>query len=154
MVVIIIIHLIKNNSKRNKDPTTGRYSGLPNARGCPAGTGTRRLLKPQLQSSTSSNTIAFQDEKWRCGRVIDSLCCLSLDPSFSLPGIHWHTLFPERGQRDVAFSTGLRCHAQCKSCQRLHVFGVTNKENQVLSGMETTGCKYFHLQHFAQRKSD
>lgn len=92
MVAIIIIHLIKNNSKRNKDPTTGRYSGLPNARGCPAGTGTRRLLKPQLQSSTSSNTIAFQDEKWRCGRVIDSLCCLFLDPSFSLPGIHRHVV--------------------------------------------------------------
>lgn len=65
VVVIIIINLITNkNSKRNKTPTTERYSGLPNARGRPTGAGRRRLLKPQPQSSASSNTIAFQDENW------------------------------------------------------------------------------------------
>lgn len=154
VVIIIIIHLINNNNKRNKNPTTGSYSGLLNTIGCPTGTGMRRLLKLQLQSSTSSNTIASQDENWWCRQVIYSLCWVSLDPSFFLPGMHWHTLFFKWGQWDMAFSTGLCCHVQYKNCQSLHVFDAMNKANQLLSWRETTGCKYFHVQHFAPKKSD
>lgn len=104
----------------------------------------------RLHSSTGSKTTVFQNEKWWCRRVIDSL--FSVPGPFLLLARHPQARFIHQGQQGMAFSDGLPQHAQCNGCQSLHTFSVTKKENKVQSWIETTRCKYFDLHHFVQRK--
>lgn len=62
--------------------------------------------------------------------------------------------FVHQGQQHTAFPTRFPQHVQCNSGQNLHTLNVTKNEHRVLSWMVTTGGKYFHLQHFAQTKSN
>lgn len=95
------------------------------------GTGTKKAAQTSAAKLNKQQHNCFLG--WKLAMQAGHPLSLLSDPSFFLPEIHQHTLFPERGQQDMAFSTGLRCHAQCKSCQCLHVFDVTKKENQLLS---------------------
>lgn len=62
--------------------------------------------------------------------------------------------FVHKSQQHTAFPMRLPQHVQCNKGQNLHVLSVPKNQHQVLSWIETTGDKYFHLQHFAQTKSN